>query len=86
MEKRTHTVTVMGNELPIVSRDSESHVKKVVDFVNDRIKEAKEKSRTVSTQSLALLTALNIADELIKYQEASEEHLHNMLDALEKVK
>ncbi len=86
MDKKTHTVTVMGNELSIVSRDSESHVKKVVDFVNDRIKEAKEKSRTVSTQSLALLTALNIADELIKDREASEERLIGMLDALEKVK
>jgi len=76
----------MGNELTIAGHDDEEHVKKVAEYVNGKMKEAQEKSRAVSTQSLALLTALNIADEFLKYQEKAGKHIQKTLDALEGVR
>lgn len=86
MGKKTHIVSIMGNELTIAGQDDEEHVKKVAELVNGKMKEAQEKSRAVSTQSLALLTAMNIADEFLKYQEKTGRCIQKTLDALDSVK
>jgi len=85
MEKRTFTVTIMGNEITIVSRDGEEHVKKVASYVDGKMKEARDKSRAASTHSLALLTALNIADEYLKYQEEAGKRLHKIFKSIEEL-
>jgi len=75
----------MGNEITIVSRDGEEHVKKVANYVDEKMKEARDKSRAASTHSLALLTALNIADEYLKYQEKAGNHLKKIFEAIEEL-
>jgi len=75
----------MGNEITIVSRDGEEHVKKVANYVDEKMKEAREKSRVASTHSLAILTALNIADEYLKYQEKAGRHLQKIFESIEEV-
>lgn len=86
MGKKSYTVSIMGNELTVVSEDGEEHVKKVVEYVNGKIEGAGGHSGSVSTHSLALLTALNIADEFLKYKEETGEYIQRVLKSLEDVK
>lgn len=51
----------------------ETYVRKLAAYVNQRIEEVRSTSRPVQTQKLAILAALNVADELFRERrEASE--------------
>lgn len=64
-EKKTYKLNILGNELTLKSDDPQEHVDEVLNLVNQKIAELQSKSRLTS-QVIAILCALNIADELIK--------------------
>ncbi len=47
----------------------ETHIQEVARYVNDKMNEVLKKTRSVSTLNVAILTALNIADDLLKERE-----------------
>lgn len=59
----------MGREYTVKSDEGEERVKNIAAYVNGKIKEVSESSQTVSTLNLAILAALNIAND---YFEAVE--------------
>ncbi len=65
-EKKIYKLTILGNELTLKSDDPQEHVEAVLNFVNQKISEFQSKSKTLTPQVIAILCALNIADELIK--------------------
>lgn len=65
MEKQKTTVSVGGKEYTIVSNDPVEHVTRVSVYVDRKLKEI-ENATKLSTSMAAVLTALNIADELLK--------------------
>lgn len=65
-EKKIYKLNILGNELTLKSDDSPEHVETVLNYVNQKISEFKSKSKTLTPQVIAILCALNIADELIK--------------------
>lgn len=65
-EKKIYKLNILGNELTLKSDDSQEHVDTVLNFVNQKISEFQLKSKTLTPQVIAILCALNIADELIK--------------------
>jgi cell division protein ZapA len=62
--KRSVTVEVAGQKLTLKTDADEAYVKSLARFVTEKIDEARAATRTVSTQSLAILAAMNVADEL----------------------
>ncbi|HAG51306.1 MAG TPA: hypothetical protein DHU69_02400 [Deltaproteobacteria bacterium] len=62
-------VNILEQKLVVKSKDGEEHVKKVIDFLNSKIEEVKENSKAVSTLNVALLTAMNIADDYLEAKE-----------------
>lgn len=56
-------VNILDQKLLIKSEEGEEHIKQVTDYLNSKIEEVKEHSRVVSTLSIALLAAMNIAGE-----------------------
>ncbi len=67
-EKKIYKLNILGTELTLKSEDSKEHVDAVLNFVNQKVSEIQSKSKTLPLQMVAILCALNIADELIKIQ------------------
>jgi cell division protein ZapA len=55
----------MGQKFNIKSDDEESYIREISSFVNEKVMQI-PKGQGLTSQSIALLTALNIADELFK--------------------
>ncbi len=68
MEKQKTTVRVAGKEYTLVSSDSPEHLARVAAYVDRRITEAAYATR-MNKESVAVLAALNMADELMKAQD-----------------
>ena len=65
-------VTICGEDYTFVAEESTAYTQKVAAYVNDKMEEVL-KTFTVGRTDAAILTAANIADELFKAQEASEQ-------------
>lgn len=96
MEKIRTTVRIAGRDYAMTSYDSEAHVQRVARYVDRKMTEFSLATRLPSAQ-LAVLTALNVTDDMLKSRdennrlrreigELREENarLQDRLNALEK--
>ena len=65
MQKIRTTVRIAGKEYTIASTDSEEYVNRVAGWVDRRMSELAAATRLPATQ-LAVLTAVNAADDMMK--------------------
>ena len=65
MEKIRTTVKIAGKEYSMTSYDSEEYVQRVATYVDRKIGELSIATRLPSNQ-LAVLVALNVADDMLK--------------------
>ena len=71
--KRSVTVEVAGQKLTLRTGAGEEYLHALAAFVNEKIAEVKNSTRTFSTHALAILAALNIADELFQAREQKDD-------------
>lgn len=64
--KRSIAVSIAGQRIPLKSDADEAYVRLLAEFVEDKINHLQEQSRQAGLQELAVLTALQIADELFR--------------------
>jgi len=64
--KKVVEVEILGQRFMVKTEDEEDYVRKVVDYVNGKIEEVKTGTRVISTLEVALLVAMNIADDYFK--------------------
>ena len=69
--KKSVTVTIFSTEYPIQTDVDPDRVREVAKFVDGKMKEISTATSIRSTTRVAILAALNIADELFKEQDAS---------------
>lgn len=62
-EKKAYTLTLLGQRLEILSSDTEEHVLKVATIVNNRLSELSSGSSGLTSSALALVVALQLAEE-----------------------
>ncbi|MGE5234812.1 MAG: cell division protein ZapA [Acidobacteriota bacterium] len=62
------TVEVFGRRFELRATESGEHLQQLASYVDRRMRELAEVSPHVDTAKLAVLTALNIADELFREQ------------------
>ena len=80
MEKIRTTVRIAGKDYTIASYDSEEYVNRVADWVNRRMEELAAATKLPAAQ-LAVLTAVNAADDMMKSRDEIR-RLKAELDAL----
>jgi cell division protein ZapA len=67
------TVKILGDEYQIRSEDPPEHVQRVASFVDAKMREISSGSSTLSPGRVAILAALNISDEFLRFREGVEE-------------
>ena len=77
---KAYELKIAGLPFKLRSSHDEETVKELVEFVDQRIQQALQVTKSGSFQSAAVLAALNIAEELILLKRKA----HRELDALEK--
>lgn len=65
-------VKILGQDYTIVSDETREYIQKLSNYVDDKMVEIAEKNKKLSTAMIAVLTALNIADEYYKLLEEYE--------------
>ena len=69
MDKIKTTVRIGGKEYTMTGSDSEEYIHRVAIYVDRKMSQIEESNNNLSTTMLAVLTCLNIADELLKLRE-----------------
>ncbi|MBI2998655.1 MAG: cell division protein ZapA [Deltaproteobacteria bacterium] len=68
--KKTVNVEIMGQTFTVSSDAEEGYVRKVAEYVDGKIREVLKTGRPVAKSSVAMLAALNIADEYYRLKES----------------
>lgn len=66
------TITICGEEYTLVADESSAYMQKVGSYVSDKMTEVLDGAKVARTDA-AVLTAVNLADELFKSQTAAEQ-------------
>jgi len=64
--KRSFHIEILGQKLTVLSDSDEKAVAGVVQYVNDKVDEISKGGSNLNTLTIAVLAALNIAEELFK--------------------
>ncbi len=65
-------VEIGGQCLSVASEDDEKYVAELADFVDKKMREVAQRGKAAGTLAVAILAALNIADELHKVRKEQE--------------
>lgn len=68
-KERLVEIKVFGQTYTVKTDAEEDYIQEVAKYVNEKMEEVLKKTKSVSTQNVAILTALNIADDLLKEKE-----------------
>ena len=69
LEQESVTVTIFGKEYTLKGGADSDYVQEVAAFVDKRMSEVARNAAVVSTDRVAILAAVNIADELFREQQ-----------------
>ena len=64
--KKSHKITILGQELSVLSDSEDEQVANVVQFVNEKMEEVLHSGNGLKTLNVAILAALNISEEFFK--------------------
>ncbi len=76
--KKRFEVRMLGRELSVISDSGDEHVAGVIRYVSGKVDEA-EKAAGRNALDIAILAALNIADEYLQIM-GVRENIHNQLE------
>jgi cell division protein ZapA len=89
--KRSVSVQIAGVRYSLKTDEDERWVKSIAAFVDGKMREVQKSTRTVDTQSAAVLTALQVAEELFaerrdtrELRKSIREKSQSLLDYLER--
>ncbi len=71
--KRPVPVTIAGQRYTIKSDAEEAYVQSLAAMVDDKVKEVQRGAKTAPLQAVAVLAALQIADELVRERDRRQD-------------
>ena len=74
------TVEIFGQRLGVRADGDATRLQELARFVDDRMREVADRSSSVDTVKIAVLTALNIADELFQERETDQDSRQKRLE------
>ncbi|MBN1254375.1 MAG: cell division protein ZapA [Deltaproteobacteria bacterium] len=85
MVKRNIEVEIFGQRYSIKSEFSEEQVKQVAAYVDGKMQEVAENTKSVDSLHIAILTALNIAQQYLQEKVNKEELLQRIQDKADRL-
>ena len=73
MEKRSIEVEIFGHRYTLKSEFPEEQVKEVAEYVDGKMKEVAQGTKSVDSLHIAILTALNIAQDYLQARGNTEQ-------------
>jgi cell division protein ZapA len=70
--KNRTVVDIYGHQYTIVGTEDNYHVKSVAKLVDDKMRSIQNKNSYIDTKTLAVLTAVNIANDYLKLMDENE--------------
>ena len=87
--ERLVEIKILGQTYTVKTDAEEDYIYEVAQYVTEKMDEVLKKTKSVSTLNVAILTALNIADDLLKEREKRKEILKEVemksKDLMEKI-
>ncbi|MBU0744266.1 MAG: cell division protein ZapA [Gammaproteobacteria bacterium] len=80
--KKAIDVTIMGQKFQVRSDSNEEYVVKIASYVDKKLNEVLQSTKSVASMQVALLGAMNIADEFFKYQDDRQKKLSDVEDKI----
>lgn len=74
---------IFGSEYVITGEASEEYILSITFYVDKKMRELAKSFPTASPEKIAVLAAINIADELFQYKEASSHASHELVSTYE---
>jgi len=74
-ESKSVTVTIYGQDYTLRGDADSTYVEKVASLVDRKMREIASRSELASTGKVAILAAVNLADELLREQQKHQEAL-----------
>ena len=74
------TVEIFGQRLGLRADGDEERIQEIARFVDLRMREVADRTSSVDTVKIAVLTALNIADELFQERETDQDTRQKRLE------
>ena len=74
------TVEIFGQRLGLRADGDEARIQEIARFVDIKMREVADSSSSVDTVKIAVLTALNIADELFQERETDQDTRQKRLE------
>jgi cell division protein ZapA len=68
-------VTIYGKEYEVRGTQDDKYVQMLADYVDSNMRSIAEKTQIIANERIAILTALNIADEMHKQRRLFEENI-----------
>lgn len=78
-------VSVAGTRLSVRTDAKPKYVKELAEYVTAKMEEAGASGRVITTQTLALLAAMTIADELFELRESQHELKRQVRERSERI-
>ena len=73
MARRSVSVRIRGHEFRVRSDEDEESLQRVAGYLDETMAKVEEKTGTVDSLSVAMLTALNLAREVVELREGRQE-------------
>jgi cell division protein ZapA len=71
-------VRLFGRDYSIKGHGNRNYLQKVAEYISEKSQTIQRQTEVVSTLDLAVLTLLNIADEMFQYKEANERTMREL--------
>lgn len=71
--KRSVKVDIFGHDYVLKSDSDDNHIQRVADLVDEKMKEVSATTNSKTVLNIAILAALNIADEYLKVKDEREQ-------------
>jgi cell division protein ZapA (FtsZ GTPase activity inhibitor) len=66
---KSHSIDIAGQKVSLKSDAAETHVKRLADLVNSRVRSVREGAQNVPTNTVLALVAIQFADDLIDLED-----------------
>ena len=83
--KKKYQIRVLGQDISVLSDSGDEHVEAVISYVTDKVTEIQKNTKAINIVQVAVLAALNIADEYFKLQGEKKDICHQMESRSEKL-